>query len=199
VPGGRTDQLRQRRAQRQQVGAAGVDPAQQRVDQPLDDLRAEPTAYEVTDADVVLDRRTGQHQVERHAVEPCRRQQAAAGEGGEVAGDPQDRAGRQRAQAATAPDRRGARRGWHQLVLETGAADQGEAVRHPREHRVGALVDGRPATSLTATLPPSRAPASSTHDLGVGPLGAGLERRCEAGDTPTDHDDAHPSSVGAGP
>jgi hypothetical protein len=51
---------------------------------------------------------------------------------------------------------------------------------------------GSPATSLTATLPPMRAPRLQDDDLGVGPLLRDLQRRCEARDTPTHDDDAHP-------
>ena len=52
-------QRRHRRGQRQLVGPAGVDAAEQRLDQPVDHLVAEPLAHQRADRDVPVQRRSG--------------------------------------------------------------------------------------------------------------------------------------------
>ena len=71
------DQLRHGGPRREQVGVAGVDATEQRLDQPVDDLVAEPARDQVADRDVLVERYAGllvsgpgQPGLREHALEP---------------------------------------------------------------------------------------------------------------------------------
>ncbi len=196
--GDRADQLRQRGLQAQQVGPPGVDAAEERVDEPLDHLAAEPPADQLADRDVLGHRAAGEQQVQRDPVEPARRQQPGPGQRREVGRHPEQGPGRQRAQAAPAPHLGGAGRGRDRL--QAGRREQGQPLRHPAQQRVGALVDG-PAGDLAAGhLAAEPATGLQQHDARVRALPADLERGRQPGDAaPDDGDDEglrHGASVG---
>jgi hypothetical protein len=126
-------------------GRPGVDAAEQRLDQPVDHLAAEAPGDQLPHGHVVGDRPARQQQVQRHAVQAASGQQPAAGERGQVGRQPEQRPGGQRPERAAAPDEGRAGGGGDELVLQAAVAGQRDAVRHPGQHRVGALVDGQPA------------------------------------------------------
>ena len=154
---GEGDQLRDGGARRQPPGMAGVHTAEQRLHQPVDHLVAEPARHQVTDRDVVVERR-GRAARPRRGPAPPRRGRPDSRSSGRSQRHAHHRA-RQRPQRAAGPDPRRLDRRVHDLQPEL--AGQRDAFRTAVEHRLRADVDHHAA------------------DLGPPELAAGLGRRLE--------------------
>ena len=140
VAGQPVGQRRHRRLQRQFPGPSGIDAAEQRVDQPVHHLLAEPTPDQLADRDVLGQRRVrpagrlgldpGQRRVAEHPAGPHRCQ---------IRRDPDHRPGRQGVVGAPAvQQRRGGQGCDHRQPRLGGGPDP---FRAAGQHRLGAHVD----------------------------------------------------------
>ena len=118
---------------------AGVDAAEQRLHEPVDDLLAESLLDEVADADVaVAEVGRRQHRVHRRTREALRRDHPV--EPTQVERDAHQRA-RHRDEAAAGPEVRRDGRRVHDVVLETDLTCKGDSLGSPVEHRLCTDVD----------------------------------------------------------
>jgi hypothetical protein len=122
------------------VRAAGVDAAEQRVDETFDDLAAEAPADQVADRDGLGHRLPGQPRLDGRAQEPGRREDAGPGERPQPGRDAADGPGRERAEPVPHPDPRLAGGGGDEVDADglgepRGVGDAGQPV-------VGAGLDG---------------------------------------------------------
>ena len=138
--------------QRDLVRAAGVDPAEQWLDQAVGHLVAEPVTDERPDGDVGLQRR--QRVAGRLVLDPRERvlgERARRPHCVQVGGDAQHRPGRQRVQRAACAhvSRRRERRDLRQAEV----ADERHPFRTPGQHRLGADVHLDAGDRVGAQLP----------------------------------------------
>ena len=174
-------------AHRDAVGVARVDPAEEGLDQPVDDLAAEAGGDVLADGHVVADLRAGQVGVVLDAGAGPRRRALRRGRAA-VAGDAHDVALGHGAQRAAGPERGASR--WR----AAGGGRRGPPRGPGRPPRGGGRAStrrrgrpARPAISPGSSLPPSRSDASRTvtrTPRGQQPVGGG-----ETGDTAPDDDD----------
>ena len=167
---------------------AGVHPAQERLDQPVHDLVAEPAGDQVADREVLAHRQPGLLGLDPR--QPLRRQDAGLTELGQVERHAHQRA-RQRPQPAAGPDPRGLDGRVHRLQPEL--AGQVDALGPPVEHRLGADVDEH-----AADLGPAQLAAGLGSGLEHGDLVAAQSQEVGRGQprdpAPDDHD-SHPVSL----
>ena len=130
-PGGRS-QRAQRGLERQLLRPPGVDPAEQRVDQPVHQLRPEPGPDVGGHRHVAVARGGGQLEVLPGPGQPGGRQHPAGGQPVQVRGHAHELPRRERVQGAPAPDGRGRGAGQHQPVPQPDRADQVGALRPAR-------------------------------------------------------------------
>ena len=156
VRAGRLGQARQRRLERQLLRPPGVHPAEQRVDEPVHDLPAEPGAHVAGHRHVAVPVGHGQFRLLAGPGQPVRREQPGLAQLPQIGGHAHELPGGQRMHRAAAPDpgRGGARR---------------DSARHPgrppgpapvpsglRASRASAPTSTRhPATSASDSLPPA--------------------------------------------
>ena len=179
------------RPQAETVGAPGVDPAEQRIGQPLDHLPAEAPADDVVDRGVARTGASGQDEVEPGAGDAPRRQQARPGQRADPGGHAEHEPVGQRTQATARPHVRPAGGRRHQLAAQPDSPAQVDRPRDTREEAVGALLDRQPAERAGEHLA-----AQAVARLVQGDVGAGLGQRVsggQAGDAPADDGNArHP-------
>jgi hypothetical protein len=168
---------------------AGVDTAEQRLDEPVDDLLAEPLLHQRPDARVAaLERGRREDRVHRRPGETRLRDHPALGEHLQIGGDAHQGA-RHRQQLAARPEvRRGVRR-VHEVVAETGGPGQLDGLRPPVQHRLGADVDDHAADLTETQLAADLARGLEHDDVGVRALRPHLGRGGQAGDATADDDD----------
>ena len=168
---------------------AGVDPTEQGLDEPVDDLVTEPGGHQVADGDVVGDPGVG---LVGGAGQPFRAEHSAGGELVEVERHTHQRP-RHRPEPATRPD---ARRGTGR-VHDLGADLAGEvdALGPAGEHRLRPDVDGEPGDLGTAQLAADLRGSLEEQHVATG-RGEGA-RGDQSGDSTTDHDHVpHATSLG---
>ena len=179
---------RHRRAQRQLVGVAGVDAAEQRLDEPVQHLGPEPVTHQGADRDVVVSGarpgRSGSAATRCRAPalstplaprrleirRECRTSSAAAAG---AAAPPTSTAAAVVSGEITSSSR---------PTAETSRVPSGRAVRIASAPTSTAM----PATDSTRSLPPARAEPSSTVIVGVRQVAAHGERGGEPGDAAAD-------------
>lgn len=135
------EQLRNGRAHRDAVGVARVHPAQEGLDEPVDDFTAEALGDVRAHRHVVADLGAGQVGVALDAGQALLGEDAFEGGGG--AGDAHDVALGHGAQGAAGPDRGGGGGGRLEAVGEAGLAGQGDGLGSARQHRLRAEVHAR--------------------------------------------------------
>ena len=177
LPTGVRRELRHGRVEGQQVGAARVDAAEQRLDQPVHDRPAQPGTDEPADRDVVADVCRGQPPVERDPGELPRCEQAAGRERAQVGRHSHHRAGGHRTQATAAPDGRGRGRCIDQVRAEAGGSHQRRPLGATQQQRLGALVDRHAGDVGDPQLAADRGRPSSTVTRRSGPPGR-ADSRC---------------------
>lgn len=133
-------ELRDRGAQRDLIGVAGVDAAEQRLHQPVHHLVAEPGGDVGADRDVVADLGTGQYVVERQPGEAGRGEQSGGGERPEVAGDAHHMAPGHLPQLPPGPHGGAEDGGRFQLVGQAHLAGQADRFGAAGQQRLGAEV-----------------------------------------------------------
>lgn len=133
------EELRDRRAHRDAVRVARVDPAEKGFDEAVDDLAACARRHVRTDRHVVADLGAGQLRVLPDAGEALLGQHAGQGLCG--AGNAHDVALGHGAQGAAGPDRGGRGGGRLEAVVEAHLAGEGHRLRPAGQHRLGAEVD----------------------------------------------------------
>ena len=185
-----TGELRQGRVQRELVGVAGVHTPEQRLDEPVDDLTAEPCGHEGAERDVATDRGAGQHVVQRDPGQARQGDHPAGGQRAQVAGDAHQLSRGQRPHRSPAPHGRPGDSRVHDVVAEPGRVHQRERLRPPGEQRLGAGVHGDAGDLGQCQLAADRGgPFEDRHvHLARGPLEQ-RERGRESGDPAADHDD----------
>jgi len=124
------------------VAASGVDPAEERIDHPLERLAAEAPTDEVADRLVALRSIGRQHEVESGAQDAERPDEAGAHERHRPTGQAGEDPGRQRAELASGEQERPALARRNKLVLDSDLAGEFCRPRHANEQRVGAEIDG---------------------------------------------------------
>ena len=137
---------RERGGGRHVVHRAGVDAADERVDQRVDDALAELARHEGPDG-AVADRPPGvgpgQHGIAGEAERAADADDARARRGPEPGGDPEGVPLGQRAQASAGPDRRAPGRDGHERVGEPHLVAQVDRLGPAAEEPVGTQVDRR--------------------------------------------------------
>ena len=179
------------RVQGQQVGPAGVDPAEQRVDQPVHHLPAEPTPDVLSDRHVAVQRLERARRL-RGDLGECRRvEHARRAQRLELGRHPEHRAGWQRA-GTPADDHPGGRRDRvRQLPAQPDFCGQRNALRGAGQERLRALVHRQPAELGHPQLAAEPVGAlQHGHPQVRRAVAAQRVRRSEAGDPAADHD--HP-------
>jgi hypothetical protein len=172
-------------ADAQVVGVARVDPAEQRVDEPLEHLVAELLAHERADRDVLV----GPQRVRRGARRHRSAHDAGRSERVEVGGHAEHEPRRKAAERALAPHERAPGRRGHELAFDPELTAQVEAPGHAREEGVGALVDGASRKRRRVELAAGAVARLVDDDLDA-VLGREVVRRGEAGDAAADDRDA---------
>ena len=186
-------ELRHGRPRGQPPGVAGVHPAEQRLDEPVDDLVAEPGRDLVADRDVLVERRR-RGQGSRARSRATSRGEHPARPSSRVGGHAHQRArgsGRRAPRVQTEAD--GRRRGDQSSAAPTRARGRrpraaGRASPRHRRRRV-------PGDRSRRSLPPSRSPPSSTVTCGRARV-EHVERGGQAGDAAADDDDVGPGGHG---
>ncbi len=196
VPVEQRDDLRHRGAGGDLAGVAGVDAAEQRLDEPVDDLAAEPLLDQPADADVLaVERVAGSPRPSRPGPGPRRTARRCRRARGRRPARPSACA----ASAAAARATRGSRSWWPgaRCGPPAGGPGQVDGLGPAVEHRLGADVDGDAAdlgerelaadgwVRPRAPRPPRRAPSTDGR------------RRREPGDAGADHDHARRRRHGA--
>ena len=125
----------------------------------------------------------------QHPGQPGGAEHLAAGERREVARDAHHRAARQRAQPAAGPERGLAGGGADQLAAEPGVLRERDAVRHPGQHAVGALVDRQAADLADRHLAAEPRAGLEHDDPRVRAQPRHLQGRGQSRDAPADHGD----------
>ena len=181
-----------RRPRREQPGVAGVHPAEQRLDQPVDHLVAEPAGDQVADRDVVADRAPG-----LLVLDPG---QALLGQHARTRAARRGRAARPSASAAAAAARRGSRSA---TTAPRGARPPARARGPGRRPRAAGSASPRrrrrratPPTSARRSLPPASGAASST--VTSSPRRQEVRRGQPGDPAPDHHDRTHPASQTVG-
>ncbi len=171
---------------------AGVDPAQQRFQQPVAHLAAHPLRHQPSHGDVVgrvvAHRSAGQHPVQRRASDACWRQHTAARQRTQVGGHPEHGA-RQRPQPATRPHRRGTDRRVAYVVGQPDAAGQLDGFGAAVEQGLRPGVDLDPGELAQGELAAERRRLLEHGDPGARAEVREPVRRGEAADAPADHHD----------
>ena len=179
----RGGQRRQRRVEGKLRGQPRVHPAEQRVDQPVDDLGPEPGPDILRDGHITVARGSRQLQVADRARDAIAGHHAGRGQLRHVGRHAHELTARQRPQLAPGPDRR--RRGARHHQVEPGVRDQRGPFRPGDQQRLGPFVH-RHAGDLgggeLAAQP--RRPLQHGHP---GPRVPQEERRRQPGD-PAAHD-----------
>ena len=167
---GRLGQAGQRRLEGQFLRPPGVHPAEQRVDEPVHDLRAEPGPHVPGHRDVAVPVGRGQIRLPAGPVQPVGREQPGPAQLPGIRGHAHELPGGQPVHRPPAPDpgRGGPRR--HQLVAQPGRPDQSRALGPAGQQRLGSHVhgvprDARPRTACrrAAGIPPARRPGPARH------------------------------------
>ena len=188
--GDRRHQLGHRCVRGDLVRPTGVHPAEQRLDQPVADLAAEPTRDQPTDRDVL-----GQVEAPEGAApdEPARRRSRPrmplSRSDVEVGGDAHQRRW-QRSDRALGPDaRRRVTCGW--TMWSPSPTARARSIPSGRRLSIDSAPrsTGMPATSPSRSLPPTWVDPSSTRDLEIGSQDEELPGCSQAGDTGTDDHD----------
>ncbi|MDH6548058.1 hypothetical protein M2162_002155 [Streptomyces sp. SAI-041] len=135
------EELRDGRAHRDAVRVARVDPAEEGLDEAVDDLAAQARRHVLTDRHVVADLRAGQSGVLCDAGEALLGQHPGESLGG--AGDAHDVALGHGAQGTAGPDRGGRGGGRLEALAEAHLAREVHRLRPAGQHRLGAEVDAR--------------------------------------------------------
>jgi hypothetical protein len=181
------------RRQAELAGVAGVDAADQRVDQPIQHLRAEPLLDERPE--VVGGGMAAPHERFEHRPRLARpAQQVRAGQRAEAGGHPQHQSVRDGVQRAVPPDVGPAGRGRHKVV-EAQLLGEVDGPGHPGEEGVGALVDrgqageGRGADLAAQPLVGLEHRHPRRRDLAVADPVAEVVRRAQARDAASDDGD----------
>ena len=185
------EQLRHRGSGRDAAGVAGVHPAEQRLDEPVDELVAQAGGDQVAHGHVVGDGGVG---LVARAGQSLGAEHPADGQLVEVERHAHERA-RHRPQRATGPDG-GARRG---RVDEVGPerGGEGDPLGATREHRLRTHVDGEAGDLRAAKLAAEH--RGALQEQHVAPGRGEVARRDQSGDSPTDdHHVAHVTSLGGG-
>ena len=141
-----------------------IDPAEQRLDEPVDDGLAEPGADVVTDGDVVVECTAGPGLLGAQSVHLVGGEHAQRR--GRVGGDAHEGGGRHRAQAPPAPDRRRRGRRGHELSLGTDAGDEVGGLGANGQHRLRADVDEVAAHGIPPQLAAEVGAALEDRDVG---------------------------------
>jgi len=156
VGAGRRGQVRRGGLEAELVAVAGVDAAEQGVDQPLEDLSPEPPAHERADRLVALQPLPGKDEVHPRAHHAGRGEDARAQQVAGTGGQPRQEPCRQRAQRAARPHERGALAGGDEVLAETELAAQLDRAGRAAEQRIRADVERR-ACERHGPDPPARA------------------------------------------
>ena len=183
------EQRRHRGLHRQRVGATGVDPTEQWLDESVHDLPADAGGDELTDGDVLAHRCRRDDPVEGYAQQAGGRQDLAGGQGPQVRGDPHELSPRHRPDPAAAEHGglEDARR--HEVVLETDLTGQAQRLRPARDERLRALVHGDPRHVADRELPADVGGGLEQRHLDVGVGAHQVPRGGQARDAPADDDD----------
>ncbi len=179
------------------VGVAGVDAADEGVDDALEHLVAEARADQLADRAVALGPVTGQFagrvgrvvEVAAGDLDGLGRHQAAGGELVEVGGHAEDVGLGQAPQGAPHPEVGGGLVGADQLVEQAQLLAEVDRPRHAGEEGVRAQLDGQAGEGLRLDLAAEAVARLEQDDLGLGVLGQ-LVGGGEAGDAAADDDDA---------
>ncbi len=171
--------LRRGRAQGERVGMTGVHPAEQRLDEPVEHVTAQPLGDERRDRDILV----GHRDDVRVDIGDAGRGQRV-----DVSRDAHDRR-RHRSQGAMRPDRRGDRAGVDHLRVETDGVDEVERLGPAGEHRLRTEVERQVADRAELELA-AEAIRSLEHD-DLGTADGQLVRRSEAGHATADDRYAH--------
>ena len=180
--------------QRQPGRVAGVDPAEQGLDEPVDDRPAEPGA------DVVADRDVGRDDTARPGLLGAQPndlvvgEQAARGVG--VGGHAHQGGAGHRGQATARPDRGRGGGGGDEVAAGTEAADEVGGLRTHGEHRLGTDVDEVAGDGLEAELPAEPVAPLEDADPRRGQGVEHLERRAQTRDATPHDDDVGPGGDG---
>jgi hypothetical protein len=167
----------------------GVHPAEQRLDETVDELVAQAPGHQVADGHVVAD---GRRELVPRADQTLAAEHAARGQLVEVERDPHQRA-RQRPQRAARPHGRRGRRRVHDLRADL--AGQRQALGTTRQHGLGTDVDGQPRDLGAAQL--AADPRGSLEQQDVATRRGEPPGRDQTGD-PATHDDHVPHVVSLG-
>ena len=185
VAGGRVE-LRHHRGEAQRPGVARVDARDERVDEPLEHLVAEPPRDGLGDGHVLVQRGGRRGQILTGPGDAGRGHEAAGLQRVEVGRHPHELR-RHRTQRATAPHVRLARGGVHELAVDADLPAQVERPRDTEEEGVGAVVDEPAGERGGAQL---AADPFVALDQGHGAAPGGhLVSGGQAGDAAADHDD----------
>ena len=133
---------RQCRFEREVLAAPGVDAAEQRLDQPVDYLRAEPPADPAGHRLVAAARGVRQAEILPRSRQPAARQDAGGRQLIKIGGHAHELPPRQRPDLAARPDSGRSRAGRLKLASQAEVADQADALRTACEQRLGTGVDG---------------------------------------------------------
>ncbi len=132
----------QRRLERQVLAAPRVDAAEQRIDEPVHELSAEPPANPAGHRLIGVAARVRQAEVLPRPRQAGVGQDASSGQLAEVRGHAHELPARQRPDAAAGPDS-GRGRAWRlKFAGQAQLADQADAFGTAGEKRLGAGVDG---------------------------------------------------------
>ena len=137
----RGGQRRHRRVEGQVRGTSRVHPAEQRVDQPVDDLRAEPGSDVIRHRHVAIPNRRRQLEVLAGPGRTFAGHHPRPGQFGQVGRDAHELAAGQRAERAERPDRRGRGSRIHAVTGQPDLGDELGSLRPGDEQRLGSLVD----------------------------------------------------------
>jgi hypothetical protein len=178
------------------VGVAGVDAADERVDQALGHLVAEAAPHQGADGDVALGRVEGDGEVLGRSGQALRGHDARGGQLVEVGGDAEHLRLGQQPQRAPAPHVSPSRGGGHQVAVDAEGPAELDALGHAGQERVGGLVEGAAVERGRAQL---AARGSGVDDDDRGPADGQLAGGHEPGDPGADDDrvDAHDGEASA--
>ena len=184
-----------RRVEREPVGVAGVDPAEQRLDEPVDDGPPQPARDVLPHRHVAVDGAARPGLLRRRPLDlgvgedsPGRRR---------VGGHPHEGRAGHRVQGAAAPHRRGRRgRGDEVGLGDPDPACEVEGLRTGREQGLGADVDEQARDRVEAQLAAEPVTRLEQRDVGVRHEVEDLEGRGETGDTAPDDGDVRPGRHG---
>ncbi len=186
-------QLRKRRAEREPIAVAAVDPGHQRLDERLVRLASETTGDERCDRLVLVARSRRNVRLGGEAQLALGRQEVAALERLEVRGDHPGQALGERVQIVSAANVRVVVLGppRDELLTEAEFLHEPDAALLAREKAVGPGLDRESVDVLGAKLPAEHRVALDQDDLGVRCHCLETPCRRETGDSTADDDDLH--------